>query len=651
MADSNCKELISLGEKLFSRKSQLDTLWQSISEECYPERSTFTRTRIEGDEFCLNLWTSLPAQNRRDLAYAMGALTRKKGGWFEVSVKNKEQLPRDAKDWLSWATDQQRERLYNRRALFQRTMQVADNDFVSFGNAVVMLGEDEDRERIMVFLPCHLRDCAWSQDYYQQVNCLHRKFKIELRNAVARYGMKCLSAKQKQCYEKNPTEEIELRHCVMPNTDYDAYLKQGKRSKQKPFISVYINPEAQCIVKEAGAAEFPYHVRRWFLDDQSAYGYSPAAMLGLVEARLLQSQERVIMDAGERVVDPPSVASRDAVLGQVANYAGATTWISGDANDGDVRKALQFIDTRANIPVGLEMKQDTRQILASAWFINKLTLPAETDMTAYEVDQRLEEYVRSIGPAVEPFEAENAALLDVNFSFNMRLGNFGPPESIPQAIQGTDTIYEFNGPVQVAYKRLKLAKAKELREYALVELELRPESADNFDFDKMGRDAASYIGAEPGWVRGEEEVAALRQQRADAMQAQQQAQEAMQMGEVLKGAIETVPAATEASRQIPELMKNLGVQGMPGQQMLPAPQGSQAQPDYSQLFAADDAEFEEIEEGEAMPRALAMPEEPEDDGVEDALRDLIATLKAPVKVTHDKDGKPTGWAREMVAAE
>lgn len=568
MADSQAIELISLGDKLFSRKMQLNTLWQSIAEECYPEKSDFNRTRLEGEDFADRLFTSFPAQMRRDLAYAYGALTRPKSQqWFDIILQQDgekvQDISQEAKDWLAWARDRQRGALYSWRSLFQKTMQESDNDFVTFGNAVVMMAEDHERTGRMVFLPRHLRDCAWAHDCYQVVNVFHSKFKIALRDVVAspKYGgMSALSEAQKRTYEKDPYCEVEFRHCVMPNADYDAYMPRAKKQPKFPHASIYINLDAQTVVKEGGYYEFPYHVRRWFLNNNSAYAYSPAAMLGLIEARLLQSQERVIMDAGERVVDPPSIATRDAVLGQVANYAGATTWIDSEYIE-HADKALQYLDTRANIPIGMEMKQDTREILKAAWFINKLNLPNEGDMTAFEVNERLGEYIRTVGPAVEPAEVDNAALLDPNFAFNLRLGRFGPVESIPREVQGADTAYEFDGPVQAAMRRQKLQKAKEIRNFAFEEIAVRPEASDNYDFDKIDRDASEYMGAEPGWLRPEDAVAQLRQQRAQAMQQQQQMQQAAQTGEMLKGAIETVPAANEAVKQIPQIAQGLEQMG------------------------------------------------------------------------------------------
>ena len=291
------------------------------------------------------------------------------------------------------------------------------------------------------------------------------------------------------------------------------------------------------------------------------------------------------MEAGERIVDPPSGATRDAVLGKVANYAGATTWI--DPNyDQRTGRALEFIETRANIPIGLEMKQDTRQILAACWFINKLSLPPEKDMTAFEVNERIGEYIRTIGPAIEPFEADNATILGMHFQFCLRLGHFtgGIPvmapdyqglQAVPPEIRGTDVIYEFDGPVQMAYKRQKLMKAKEIRMLAAESMQFRPESADNYNFDRIERDAVDYIGAEPGWLIPEQDVAQVREQRAQAAQQQQQQQQMEMAGQTAKDIAETTPKVAQAVNAVPQIAAGLQGQGVNLQDLVSAAQASQ----------------------------------------------------------------------------
>lgn len=592
MADDNARELLRLSDQAFSRKGQLDTLWQTLADEVHPARATFTKTRIEGDEYADELYTSVPAQNQMALAYALGALTRPKNqNWFDPKAQEEWRNTERAKAWFARQRDKQRTLLYTRRSNFQTALQTSDSDVVTFGNAVIRHHEARDRSGLMVYHVEHLVNCAWFENDAREVDELHRKFKLSLRNWAQAFPGKPLPERYKATFEKTPDHEIELRHIVMPadRYGYDSYGRppggrSGKGQRSHPYRSVYIDPNGQEILREGGYWEFIYTVRRWFLADNSPYAYSPAAMLGLVEARLLQAQERVILEAGERAVDPPAVAYKDAVLGAINNYAGATTWIDG-SYDERTGAPVQFVDSKAKIPIGLEMKQDTRNILAACWFLNKLNLPDDKDMTAFEVNERISEYIRSVGPAMEPFETHNAQLLDTSFSFNLRIGHFtqglpvvnpdGSPgpglRLIPPELRGADVVYEFDGPIQLAAKRQKLMKAKETRQYAAESMEIRPDAADNFNFDRIDRDAADLIGGDPDWLVPKEEVAALRAQRAQQAQQAAALQQAAQMGAAVQGGADTVQKLAAANQAIPLLADNSGAQGEDSMLALPPP--------------------------------------------------------------------------------
>ena len=85
--DTNAAELCAIGDRLFSKKAQLDELHQTLAEVCYPERANFTVSRIDGDEYARDMYESVPAQNRRDLAGAIGSIMRPRGKeWFKYTL-------------------------------------------------------------------------------------------------------------------------------------------------------------------------------------------------------------------------------------------------------------------------------------------------------------------------------------------------------------------------------------------------------------------------------------------------------------------------------------------------------------------------------------------------------------------------------------
>lgn len=555
MADQNAEELLQVSDRLFSKKMMLDGLRQRLADEFFPERANFQVSRLDGEDYQKNSYESVPAINRRTLADAIGALTRpKQQPWMKIRPEDERLHTDNSLPWCDWATSRTHKMLYNRFSGFHRCMRMGDNDIVSFGDGIVSVTEDEERTGKPVFDWHHLRDVVWTRDRRHRVNRFDRKWKLSLRDFVRMWGEGKLPSARQDQLKREPFEEVEVRHIVMDAYDYDGVkgMERGKR-----WASIYILPENRTILNapKAGYFEFPYIVRPWESSDYSQYGYSPAAMLGLCDARLLQSQAAIILDAGERAVDPPIIATQEAILSGPYSHAGSITMVDPQYDE-RLGAAMRTLDTTGNLSIGLDMKVDTREVLAAAWYINKLNLPSDNDMTAYEVGERVGEYIRSIGPVIEPFEEHNQAILDVVFQMMLRLGQYGNYEDIPQEIRGADIGFEIEGPVRAAYARQKTVKAREAWEATKLIAEIKPTFLDNVNEDELGRDAISGIGGEHKWLRPVEEVAQKREADAVVMKQQQQMDEARNAIAMAKDGASVLPAAAAANLSIPDIRRN-----------------------------------------------------------------------------------------------
>lgn len=567
MPDINAEELLRQDQRLFAAKLSLDSLRQRIAEEVFPERANFTLTRVDGDEYMRNMYESVPAYNRRTLADAIGALVRpKQQQWSKIRPDNELYHEDENLAWCDWATAQQHKLIYHRRSNFHRAMRMGDHDIVTFGDGVLSVGEAADRSGRQLFDWHHLRDCAWTRNREHQVERVHRKWMIQLGDFARRWGADKLPPAAQKTLEKAPWEEIEVRHICMPADQYEGY---GKKPAGKDFVSIYLCQESRKILKDDGGYwEFPYIVRPWESVDYSAYAYSPAAMLGLCDARLLQSQAAVLLEVGERAVNPPLIATKEAILGPINNYPGSVSFVDAEYDE-RLGAALRPLETTGDMRIGLEFKVDTREVLAAAWYLNKLNLPSDKDMTAYEVGERVSEYIRSIGPVIEPFEEHNKDVLDVSFKMMLRVtmemnksgapGPLGWLEDMPQGLRGVDIDFELEGPVRAAYRRQKTVKAGEAVQmsgnFAQV---YGPQVVDNIDADKLFRDGIDGIGGEHSWLKPIEIVQQKR--RADAQAAEVEAQNAKiaQQVAMAKDAAGVVPAVAAANMAMPDALAQDG---------------------------------------------------------------------------------------------
>ena len=106
------------------------------------------------------------------------------------------------------------------------------------------------------------------------------------------------------------------------------------------------------------------------------------------------------------------IATKNAIREDVQWFAGGITWadIDYDERKGEVLRPIS--QDKTGLPWGADMAEQQREMLAAAFFLNKLTLPpAEGDMTATEVRERIQEYIRSAIPLFEPMETQYNAPL------------------------------------------------------------------------------------------------------------------------------------------------------------------------------------------------------------------------------------------------
>ena len=79
--DARAKELVTIGDRLFTKKRQWDELGQEICEHFHPLRADYTSPFTLGTDFSTDLMESFPVQARATLSNTISALLRQ-GDWF-----------------------------------------------------------------------------------------------------------------------------------------------------------------------------------------------------------------------------------------------------------------------------------------------------------------------------------------------------------------------------------------------------------------------------------------------------------------------------------------------------------------------------------------------------------------------------------------
>lgn len=515
--DTSLETIIKIGRGLFSKRSSLLSLWQEIAENFYPERAMFTSSFSLGEDFAANLMTSYPVLARRDMGNQLGAMLRPSSkDWFHMRTSNYDKLDTESIRWLEWATRVQKRGMYDKRALFARATKEGDHDFTAFGQCC--LSVELNRQASGLLYRCwHLGDVVWAENENGEITMIFRRWKPQIRDIRSMWP-KTLHPNITQKAEKEPLEEHEVWHIVVP-----AEMCGDPEKYRTPFVSIYVDIPNEHQMEKVGAWDTIYVIPRWQTVSGSQYAYSPATVAALPDARLIQSMTRVLLEAGEKAVNPPMVAVQEAIRGDISIYAGGVTWADAEYDErlGEVLRPLTH--DKSGIPLGIDMAQDTRKMIAEAFYLNKLALPApERDMTAYEVGQRVQEYIRQAMPIFEPMEMDyNGGICEMTFNRLLRGGAFGDMRAMPEKLRNAEIQFMFESPLRDATERQKGQRFLETKSMLADAVALDQSAIYIVDAKKALRDVLRGIGVPAEWTRTEGEVAELEAQQQEALDQQQ----------------------------------------------------------------------------------------------------------------------------------
>ena len=544
---SNVKAFKDLSEHLFSKRGSLLSLWGELARNFYPERDDFDSVRNIGAEMAKGTMTSYPIIARRQLGDAFGAMLRPTAKeWAHVRSARPDREDTTAKQWLQWASGFMKNVMYDKRAMFARATVEADHDYATFGQAC--LSVEINRERNGVLYRCwHLRDVAWAEDVTGAVCTIVRKWKPTAADLCNLFP-KTVHPKVKEKLGKTPYDEVNVIHVIVTAETFANLDNASDKKFRQPYVSIYIDVDHDHELECVGSWTKHYVIPRWSTVSGSQYAHSPAVVAALPDARLLQQVTLTLLEAGEKAVNPPMVAVQEAIRGDVSIYAGGITWVDAEYDErlGEVLRPMT--QDKSGLQFGMEWAQDLRIQLADAFYLSKINMPPTggPEMTAYEVGQRVQEFIRNALPLFEPMERDyNGQLCDQTLELMLH-NEPAMLRSVPESLQGAELSFQFESPLHDAVEKIKVGQFLEASQILATAVQLDPDVAHLIDGKKAARDVLG-AAAPADWMRTEAEVEERAAAQARAMQTQQLLQTMQQGADVAK----TLGEAGAASGSMP----------------------------------------------------------------------------------------------------
>tara|TARA_R100000654_G_scaffold64106_1_gene91589 strand:- start:4279 stop:5892 length:1614 start_codon:yes stop_codon:yes gene_type:complete len=501
-----------------SHRSTWEHHWQEILDYVLPRKAEVSFVRAKGQKRTEVLYDSTAITAVNLLAASLqGTLTSPSLPWFSLKLRDAElNLDRDVQLYL----EDTAKRMYNvfNESNFNTEVHEMYLDLVSIGTGALFVEESKDGFRTggIHFNALHIAEFYISENINGRVDTLYRKYKLSARQALQEFGEQNVGEKVLKAAKEKPDKEFNFIHGVEPTEDYERAT--GEVNTKLPFHSCHVCIEDKMKVKLGGYEEFPYLVPRWSKATGEIFGRSPSYN-ALPDIKTLNKAVEIGLKAWAKAIDPPLLVQDDGVIGRVRMTPGG---ISVVRNDGAV-KPLQ-IGTNWQIT---DLKENQlRTAIRQAYYSDQLQLQDGPQMTATEVQVRYELMQRLLGPTLGRFQTEFLNPL-IERVFGIMVRNNALTEQ-PEIADGATFDIEYVGPLARS-QRMEEATAID-RVYQLVfnVAQADPSILDIVDNDTAVRVRAELLGVPKTVLRSEEDVAAIRANRAEQQQMQQEMQMAAQ---------------------------------------------------------------------------------------------------------------------------
>ena len=537
MADEVAQTLIKRFHALETQRQTWESHWQEIADYVVPRKADVTKNRSPGDKRSELVFDGTAILAAELLAASLhGMLTNGSTTWFGLRYNDDELNGDDeAKEWLQGVEDVMYQ-AFN-RSNFQEQIAELYLDLVTFGTAVMFV--DKDDEQQIRFSTRHIKECFLSEDDKGRVDTVYRKFKMPARAAMNRFGEEKFNSKILQRAYNNPYDEITLIHAVYSRDERDV---TKVTAENKPFASVYIEPDQKIVLSESGFDEFPYMAPRFSKSSfELGYGRSPS-MTALADIKMLNRMSEVTIRAAQKQVDPPLLVPDDGFMLPVRTVPGGLNFYRSGTRD-----RIEPLNIGANNPLGLNMEEQRRGAIRAAFYVDQLILGQGPQMTATEVIQRTEEKMRLLGPLTGRLSQELLQpLITRVYSILSRQKAFA---AAPEFMSGSNIEIIYVSPLAKAQRQGDIQSMTRLLELMTPLSQLDPSIMDYVDSDGISRHLIKILSVPAMAVRGDQEVAVLRAQRAQQQAAMAEQQQLMQTAEAAGNAAPMVRAidAGEAS--------------------------------------------------------------------------------------------------------
>jgi Bacteriophage head to tail connecting protein len=548
--------------------------WQELSDHLLPRRSRFLERSGGGGTVGSNrrrrsaraIMNPMATYALRTSTAGMQAgLTSPAARWFRLTTEDAGLAEREGvRAWLDAVED----RLYRvlAKSNFYQQVGLVDQELLAFGTGP--LWHDESREFVCNFTALTVGEYMLANDASGLARICYREYEMTVFQLVEQFGLDRVSRPVREAYDRGEYGHWHVvAHATEPYSPiFDELYAEGGSLRRWAYVSVYWEMGAPAIegrkgyLRVSGYDECPVHAPRWDVTTPDAYGRGPAED-ALPDIKGLQALERRKLQVVDRVAGygptqgPPLIGGRPDLSPDAYNPV-------PPGKDYTIRPIFDINPNAMQIYDVIARQNEARieRGLYSDLFIMFALAERGQPITATEVAERKEEKLLVLGPVVTRLNHE---LLDptIDRTFNILLrasvplwqaelpAPLPPPPEELTANGGADLKVEYVSMLQTAMQQVRAGGVQRILELGNViraSFPDDPSRVDKLDYDQAFDELAVIWGAPARLVRSDDEVEALRAQRAEEQAAAQQTAELM-------AAAQAAPGLAAAAKDVNEI--------------------------------------------------------------------------------------------------
>jgi hypothetical protein len=511
--------------------------WRDISDYLLPRSGRFfVEDRNRGQKRHNAILDNTGTRALRVLAAGlMAGMTSPARPWFRLTTSDAE-LDESAavKKWLADITMLMQ--MVFAKSNTYLALHTIYEELGAFGTANTIILPDF--ENVIHHYPLTVGEYAIATDYKGKVNTLYREYQMTVAQMVVEFGKDKCSRTVQNLYERGSLGTwVTIIQAIEPRTDRE----YGKRDNlNMPWKSVYFEPgdDQGVFLRESGFKDFPSLAPRWAKAGGDIYGNSPA-MEALGDIMQLKHEQLRKAQGIDYMTKPPLQMPTSMKNNVADTLPGGVTYVDTAAPNGGIRTAFEVNIDLSHL---LEDIRDVRERIKASFYADLFLMLASSDnrnMTATEVAERHEEKLLMLGPVLERLHTEILSPL-INTTFDRMVeANILPPP--PPEMQGMELSVEFVSMLAQAQRAVATNSVDRFVGNLGVVAGLKPEVLDKLDADRWADAYADMLGIDPELIVPGDKVALIRQQRAEAAQAQAQSEMLQQGADVAQklGGIKT----------------------------------------------------------------------------------------------------------------